>query len=1214
MFSRFIGIIIIFFAAITICAAQNTKENADFKLAINLFNDKLFDLSLEQFKQFISTYPSHPQSIEAKFYIALANRAIEKNDDARASFQNFALTYPEHARAAEAWWNIGEMFSEEKRYADAASAFERIKVFNPKSKLAPKALLTASDYFDLAGDADNAKRCLRSLVSDYSTNELVTIAHAHLGTFFARENNLLAARKELLLAVEGGGDKELKASVTLQLGKIAEAFGTPAEAEALYRSIIEEKKSEVSLNTTAQAKLQLGRLYFSSGRQKEAIDLFQKLNADSLKLSREIVQQSSLNLGSSYLTNREFKKAADAYERSLRRVSDSSLVVPALLGVGRAYEALKEYRKSLGAYSAIAELPTPRTEKRYALLRAATLSSALSDYEAAVRYFSQYAELFPSDEETPEILYRTGELYRVNLRDPHRAIDVYTAFLLRYPQHEKSDDATYAIASAHEALQETNDALQSYDDVMKKYPASTFALQARDRRDFLKSYKSPDNERTLRQLALLIGDLILEKQKSELAMRLGDIYLNVLQDFPQAAVQYQKASTLGGVTVDSLVREEAAYKRTIALRRQSELDSSYVQTAINAFTTFLKDHPAGRYSDDAAYNRFLLQTRKAGPGPKIGFARDFLKDRSASSFASKVYLVLGNSQKEKGLLNESIETFRQIAYRYPTQPEADEATAQLGIQLAHLGRSDTAAVVLSSYLRAYPRGFHCADVLYEMGMLSAREENPLIAATSFEQLRTKYFYTMRSVDCIETLAQCYEKTRQFDRAITLYRQQLDRQSSPLHGNQKGRLQTVLKLARAYEAANDTANARRYFLDFVGEEMQSPDASDAFRRLGAFEQRAGRSETAIRYFEKSVAAQRSASTTAELASLYYANGDFPKAIEEYGLLAGLSDVDSSTLRSGRIRVVASLYRSGKNKEAEQRTTEFLKAYGADKNALAEFEFEKAMALFRSEEYDRSLAILQAFRGKYDSTEILPQAYFWIGKILEAKELPDSAMKQYDFVMRTFPRSEILPKVYLAFGNIYFFKEKYDEAVKYYRLIVDKPNLSPELLPFAMNNLSEAYKEVGLYDGALELTRNFIERYPNDESILDKKVDLGVLYQKLGYYDQAIVQLQGLLETTNKDLESEIRYYLGESYYYKGEYQQAILEFLKVPYLITKKTKIDWTPNSYYMSAQSYEKMGKYDQALNMYQQIIDKSGIDPAFKTAAQKEINRVKSSVKKDSN
>ena len=39
----------------------------------------------------------------------------------------------------------------------------------------------------------------------------------------------------------------------------------------------------------------------------------------------------------------------------------------------------------------------------------------------------------------------------------------------------------------------------------------------------------------------------------------------------------------------------------------------------------------------------------------------------------------------------------------------------------------------------------------------------------------------------------------------------------------------------------------------------------------------------------------------------------------------------------------------------------------------------------------------------------------------------------------------------------------------------------------------------------------------------------------------------------DLEAELRYYIGEAYFYKGDYQQAILEFLKVPYLVTKKTK-------------------------------------------------------------
>jgi tetratricopeptide (TPR) repeat protein len=157
---------------------------------------------------------------------------------------------------------------------------------------------------------------------------------------------------------------------------------------------------------------------------------------------------------------------------------------------------------------------------------------------------------------------------------------------------------------------------------------------------------------------------------------------------------------------------------------------------------------------------------------------------------------------------------------------------------------------------------------------------------------------------------------------------------------------------------------------------------------------------------------------------------------------------------------------------------------------------------------------------------------------------------------------------------------------------------------------AYKEIGLFDAALQLTRQYIDRYPNDPDLVLKHIDIGVLYQKLGYYDQSILHLQGMLERADPELEGELRYYLGEAYFLKGEYQQAILEFLKVPYLITARTKVDWVATSYYMAGQSYEKMSKFDQAITMYRQIIERAGIDPTFKSAAQKEIDRVNLLVK----
>jgi predicted DNA-binding protein YlxM (UPF0122 family) len=45
----------------------------------------------------------------------------------------------------------------------------------------------------------------------------------------------------------------------------------------------------------------------------------------------------------------------------------------------------------------------------------------------------------------------------------------------------------------------------------------------------------------------------------------------------------------------------------------------------------------------------------------------------------------------------------------------------------------------------------------------------------------------------------------------------------------------------------------------------------------------------------------------------------------------------------------------------------------------------------------------------------------------------------------------------------------------------------------------------------------------------------------------------------------------------------------------------------MAGQCYEKTSKYEQALTMYKQIVERKDTDAQFKTAAQREIDRVQS-------
>jgi len=94
----------------------------------------------------------------------------------------------------------------------------------------------------------------------------------------------------------------------MELASIAGTTGNPDEAERLYRSIVDGKKQKLSAATTGQAKLQLSRFYLSAGKLTEALEILQKLCADSLQLPQEILQQALLDLGKNYLAQNDFKK------------------------------------------------------------------------------------------------------------------------------------------------------------------------------------------------------------------------------------------------------------------------------------------------------------------------------------------------------------------------------------------------------------------------------------------------------------------------------------------------------------------------------------------------------------------------------------------------------------------------------------------------------------------------------------------------------------------------------------------------------------------------------------------------------------------------------------------------------------------------------------------------------------------------------------------
>ncbi|MEK6565664.1 MAG: tetratricopeptide repeat protein, partial [Bacteroidota bacterium] len=210
------NLIFLSFLCLVQAFSQDTKENADFKLAVNLYNDKLYDLALEQFRQFISLYPNTQNGIEARFYLGLAQSKQGSHEDARVTFQNFALAYPENPKAPDAWWNVAEACIAVNNLREAALAFERVKSFHPKSKQAPAALQKAAELFERLKDRESAKKILRSLTQEYASLEVLP-ARLKLAEFLTEEAQFDAARNEYKVVADASKDNNLKARALVMM-------------------------------------------------------------------------------------------------------------------------------------------------------------------------------------------------------------------------------------------------------------------------------------------------------------------------------------------------------------------------------------------------------------------------------------------------------------------------------------------------------------------------------------------------------------------------------------------------------------------------------------------------------------------------------------------------------------------------------------------------------------------------------------------------------------------------------------------------------------------------------------------------------------------------------------------------------------------------------------------------------------------------------------
>lgn len=289
----------------------------------------------------------------------------------------------------------------------------------------------------------------------------------------------------------------------------------------------------------------------------------------------------------------------------------------------------------------------------------------------------------------------------------------------------------------------------------------------------------------------------------------------------------------------------------------------------------------------------------------------------------------------------------------------------------------------------------------------------------------------------------------------------------------------------------------------------------------------------------------------------------------------------------------------------------KFHVAKKNTFESF-YNSGIDSFNRKDYEKAIKF---FKQALEQEGIRPQVYYNLG-------LTYQCMKDYDLAVASYKKFlEANPEDYDGLYNIalaYFELNNYPKSIEYFKRCLETKNEDDVIKALVIahlsnNEIQEAYdlalsvltRKDGL-DLFYSLARTFENQNANgkDFTLIDKAIDmyLKIIEHNSKYFD-AYLQIsicfakkgewEMSVEFCNKALEMKPDSYeannqMGLVHYCSGEVKKAITF-----YETAMKLKPEGDYKVYSNLAYAYEKIGKYDKAINIFTKMISKFHEFPA---------------------
>ena len=301
--------------------------------------------------------------------------------------------------------------------------------------------------------------------------------------------------------------------------------------------------------------------------------------------------------------------------------------------------------------------------------------------------------------------------------------------------------------------------------------------------------------------------------------------------------------------------------------------------------------------------------------------------------------------------------------------------------------------------------------------------------------------------------------------------------------------------------------------------------------------------------------------------FFTQGDYEKAIEEFRKF--ISNTKNEELKKlATLRLADSYYNLGKKDLARKIYETFIKQHTNSKEATD---------------------------AAYQLT------------VLEMENSKGDVEKQILAFLRKYPRYPLADLLRLQLADIFISKKKYDKAEKLLKYLIKKEK---EESDYALYKLAYLMYIKGDFNKAKKLAQEYLQKYVNGKFRNDVLELLSKIYEEEGNYPMAIRYAKELPQTDNNiyklaflyfkignlknaqyyfeklyyknsSYKKEIAYYLGLISYRLGDLNTALKYFEEA----TNSDDYKIAGESYYYMGRIYQQLGKEDEAINSYLNVI-----------------------------